>query len=420
MGWASRSAACCVLLAASLSGCCLEVISGNESESSTDGSAVSTGGASSGGSGGSSGSTSGSSDVGPATGKLWIDGVGAIDTNGVPSSGSVPFDETCFYPPSEPSPLYGGASAVDGVGDLWTQNIAGLFMWTPEQMAQSCASNTPMVALSLPPFIAIAFDSEGNLWGSVSEDASQIVGYRAADLKTSGAPAPTWTLTGDCRPSLDSLCHPAGLAFDADGNLWVGDGAGLQAFSLSTRAGPNDGGFNGTGPLADFHITTPYAAFLYDAGAAGTSGPFTGLAFDSAGALWIAPYVYPYPDSYFHLIAYSRTQLQSAKKNDEPGPARDIYFIPASTTLAPAGALAFDADGNLWVGGSLIFGDSGEPLFRLPAQSLALDAGPLPDLAAPDISISISGYGDTNIDGSGNSAGFHSGNSAASQGKDEA
>jgi len=322
------------------------------------------------------------------TGMLWVGGEGAIATNGAPRSGKVPFDETCPYPPStQVFGMLGGVSAIDGAGGLWAQDAEDetgtLFVWTPDQLAQSCASGVPAMTLILGHLWAIAFDSDGNLWGS---GGLGVVGYRAADLQATGTLTPTWTLTGHCGPSLDALCLPGGLAFDADNYLWVGDAfVGLLAFSPSTRTGLNDGGFDGTGPLADFHITTPCMAEDYDGGASQCEGAadlsIIDLAFDSAGTLWASTASM----GAFHLFAYSRAQLQNAQNNDQPRPVRDLVEPPYAL------ALAFDADGNLWVG-AVSDWDAGEPnLLRLPRGSLALDAGSPSDLVAPDISIAVPG-----------------------------
>jgi hypothetical protein len=106
------------------------------------------------------------------------------------------------------------------------------------------------------------------------------------------------------------------------------------------------------------------------------------LAFDTAGTLWASTYIVS-PETLSHLVAYSRAQLQNAQNDDQPPPVRDMVEPP----YAPA--LAFDADGNLWVG-AVSDWDAGEPnLFRLPRETLVLDAGA--DLFAPDISIAVPG-----------------------------
>jgi len=375
-------------LVLSLSACCLEVRgTGTDSHTPTGGSTGSSNSTSSAGtgstggnsSGASSGSTTGALDAGPAM--LWIGGVGAVDPAELPGYGIVPFDERCPCPVATLS--LGGASVIDGRGDLWAQDPTGtVYVWTPDQLAASCTSTTPALLLSLPVFAAMAFDSDGNLWGSIPYGGI-VDGYRAADLKVSGAPIPAWTLTGNCS-SLDSLCGPLGLAFDTDGSLWVAASIGLQAFSPSTRTGPNDGGPDGTGPLADFHITTSCHLRNLDGGEPCVD-QFQNLAFDGAGNLWISADL-RYPRDH-HLVAYSAAQVRNSKNDAVPTPVRDLVFSTTEMQFE-IGALAFDAAGNLWAGASSQNWEAGQAnLFRLPRESLALDAGAT--LATPDVSVAL-------------------------------
>jgi hypothetical protein len=133
------------------------------------------------------------------------------------------------------------------------------------------------------------------------------------------------------------------------------------------------------------------------------------LAFDSAGSLWLSTNGSNFSPGMCHLIAYSRAQLLNAKNDSMPAPVRDLIF---DSPTVWCGALAFDADGNLWVGTASDWNDAGQPgsledssdwdagapnLFRLPAASLALDAGPDPTLVAPDISVAVPGFPDSSL-----------------------
>jgi hypothetical protein len=116
----------------------------------------------------------------------------------------------------------------------------------------------------------------------------------------------------------------------------------MQAFSASTRTGLNEGGLDGTGPLADFHITS-----LCEETCA-----FMNLAFEAAGTLWV--WTNAFSAGGYHFVAYSRAQLRNAQTNDQPYPVRELdfslYGLPKNPVFA--GALAFDPDGDLWVGGA--------------------------------------------------------------------
>ncbi len=157
---------------------------------------------------------------------------------------------------------------------------------------------------------------------------------------------------------------------------------GLLAFSPATLLEATD---EGTGPPPDLRITTPCLALEFDAGTLECSpgaGVFSSLAFDADGALWTSTYASP---GGFEVAAYSRAQLQNGRVDDQPAPARTILF---DESFIP-GALAFDANRALWVGGAPNFYfDAGVPnLRRFPVEELALDGGST--RVAPDINITV-------------------------------
>ncbi len=322
---------------------------------------------------------------------LWIGGFGALDTKGVPRSGSVLFDETCQYPGAPLNGALDGPAVIDGEGELWAQGPGGkLYVWTPEQLRQSCSSQAPSRTLSLPAMTALAFDAEGNLWGNAGYqligDTGRIAifGYRASDLEEDGAPTPAWALTG---PSTEfrTVQSPAGLAFDSRDYLWVGDAFALLAFSPETRTGPNDGGPDGTGPLADFYITDLCDPFCCDCAPScyGTicEGPgYFDLAFDANGNLWAST---RYPSA-SDIVAYSRSELENAAINVHP-PASAYFRI---ARYEGAGPIAFDQDGKLWVG--FLDPDEGVPtLYRYSVASLPMDGGSPSDNFQPDLAVTV-------------------------------
>ena len=113
--------------------------------------------------------------------------------------------------------------------------------FTADQLTTS-GSPTPSVTLNQLPAdssiwgaVAFAFDASGNLWianGNYGVDGpNTVVMFSANELVTSGDPTPAVIL----RPSSGSLASPAGLAFDASGNLWVGNltGSTVVEFTAS-------------------------------------------------------------------------------------------------------------------------------------------------------------------------------------------
>ena len=91
----------------------------------------------------------------------------------------------------------------------------------------------------------IAFDGTGNLWvanGNFS-GVNTVVDFTPSQLAASGTPAPTVVLSANS----GSLGNPAGLAFDASGDLWVANVAGsLVEFTPSQLVTSGDPAPNAT------------------------------------------------------------------------------------------------------------------------------------------------------------------------------
>ncbi len=113
--------------------------------------------------------------------------------------------------------------AFDKDGNLWVTNRNGpqpLIKYTPAQQAAGGAL-TPVVMIgatngSLNFPVGLAFDAGGNLWVA-NNLANTVVMFLPVRVAASGSPAPDLTLGANG----NSLKGPAGLAFDAGGNLWV-------------------------------------------------------------------------------------------------------------------------------------------------------------------------------------------------------
>jgi sugar lactone lactonase YvrE len=113
---------------------------------------------------------------------------------------------------------------------------------------------------------ALAFDAKGNLWVSAVA-AKKILRYDAAQLRATGSPAPSLTIT--------DVDAPGPLAFDAAGNLWAGSGNSVVAYTAQRLAAS-------TSAPPDIVLgaqTPPPVVTSHQAPA--------GLAFDAAGNLWV-------------------------------------------------------------------------------------------------------------------------------------
>jgi len=254
-------------------------------------------------------------------------------------------------------------------------------MWTADQLAQSCVS-APATMLQvvvsadvyLNPVVSLAFDPQGNLWAA---GGYGVAGYRAADLRASGNITPAWLLSGYCR-AINLPCYPVGLAFDRNGFLWVGNGSALLAYApstLMTATVANDGGT----PPADFLITV-YCNDPVDGGFGCEDGnvSYGSVAFDVEGDLWVTGNVSLLSDQ---LMEYSKAQLDNLDKDDEPWPA--FWTYASSNEDVGAGTLAFDGDGELWIGRGVFDGDGG--------NLLRFDPGTLFDGGPPDVGLTVPG-----------------------------
>jgi hypothetical protein len=115
-----------------------------------------------------------------------------------------------------------------GSGGLWVvgginaggNTMSAAIEYTAAQLRAS-SSVAPAVALSFPVTLGgninangLAFDAQGNLW-VVNDNDNTVVEYTAADLGASGSPTPAVTI------QLAAGSYTDGFAFDANGDLWV-------------------------------------------------------------------------------------------------------------------------------------------------------------------------------------------------------
>jgi hypothetical protein len=218
----------------------------------------------------------------------------------------------------------------------------------------------------------LAFDSEGNLWGTESTSSEPaILVYRAADLSGAGQSLTAAALfpASGCA-LINGLCEPLGLAFDSAGYLWIGNGYSVAGYSPATQLAIMGG--DAGSPPADLVLTTPQA-LAYDGGQGfGSDYNFNYLAFDRSGNLWADVD----SDIKHQIVEFSKAQLQNLSTDKTPTPVLTVTETPFQSghVFLGWGALAFDADGNLWAGASMFNPD----LYRFSPASLA-DGG-LPDI----------------------------------------
>src|SRR5437667_3089103 len=159
--------------------------------------------------------------------------------------------------------------AFDPAHRLWVANHDNgtLVRFDGAQLAVGGAPVPAVMLSGLGHPTSLAFDADGSLW--VSDNVAQTIAkYRATDLTVSGSPAPAVVLTENNNASP----LPLGLAFGADGNLWV---ANLQARNVVAFS---------PAQLAVTGAPTPQVVLSSTDGSLALP---VGLAFDAEGSLWV-------------------------------------------------------------------------------------------------------------------------------------
>lgn len=166
----------------------------------------------------------------------------------------------------------------------------------------------------------IAFDPSGNLWIS-SICAGEVFRLPAADLTTSGAKTADIVITALFDEGGNG--NSEGIAFDKDGNLWIGGGPALRRFD-ATRLDES------TAEPADLELTVKDDL-------TGLTG--NNLAFDKAGNLWATDWV----GNVLFEVAESALGQTGVKAVDA-----DVSITLG--VLALLSQPAFDDSNGLWLG----------------------------------------------------------------------
>ncbi|MDE1816512.1 MAG: hypothetical protein KGI11_08145, partial [Thaumarchaeota archaeon] len=202
-----------------------------------------------------------------------------------------------------------------------------------------------MSAAGLDSPTTVAFDSTGNLWVADAGD-SRVLEYLKGSGFTNGEAATTVlgqsSFTTDTRDtSATGLNVPISIAFDTSGNLWVADQNNERVVEYLKGSGFTNGEA-ATTVLGQSSFTTN----TRDTSATGLQAP-QGLAFDSAGNLWVAD------DENNRILEYLKG---SGFTNGEAATTvlgqssftTNGNDVSATGLNSPQG-LAFDSTHNLWV-----------------------------------------------------------------------
>ncbi|MCU0358944.1 MAG: hypothetical protein MUE95_15375 [Cyclobacteriaceae bacterium] len=187
---------------------------------------------------------------------------------------------------------------------------------------------------------SLAFDKDGNLWVA---DAGNINMYG-------------WNKLGDTNvtPTITLAHDAASLAFDKDGNLWFTDGKKASQIMRIPKARLKQSGSNKT----DIVLSGP----AFDGAQS--------IAFDGDGNLWAANYnkndVVQIPKNLLQQSSSTLSGLVSITCESKP---------PVINVLRSPKGMAFDRQGNLWVG---YFGPN--VIAQIPKSQLMQTAKITPDI----------------------------------------
>jgi sugar lactone lactonase YvrE len=222
--------------------------------------------------------------------------------------------------------VIGGTTADPPVARIPAASLGSDGVKTPDVIIDS-----PSFGTTIPGPTALAFDADGNLWVTiVGED--KVVMIAGSALDTPGVSAPLAAVEEG------GISAPQGIAFDSAGNLWVAAGGASTVMRI------NAAHLTSSGTGADLTITAQSPGPVF-----GTLASPIGLAFDADGNLWVG-----YEDRFARLTPAD--QAGSGTKTVTPAVqvAPDVQSLPLG--------MAFDEFGGHWFadvsGHFACFGDS--------------------------------------------------------------
>ena len=217
---------------------------------------------------------------------------------------------------------------------LWVANGTNVLEFSSTELTtQGSAAAAPTLALNSSAFAApqgVVFDTSGNLWvidgGTVSTGGKanpalyQFTSANLSALQSSTAAAPNVTIASSV------FIFPQQAVFDSKGDLWVSDNGANEIFEFM----PSQLMASGTAVTPNITIkSTP--AF---------SGAL-GIAFDSAGDLWIAN------NGTTTIFEFNAASLPTASGSVTLTP-NIMLSDDGKQSIQGPWALAFDSSGNLW------------------------------------------------------------------------
>lgn len=217
--------------------------------------------------------------------------------------------------------LLGLAFASDGTLWVASPDDSALLAFSPGSLSASGSKAAATVIKgshgSLLAPIGLAFDAAHGLWVA-DHDAGTLVRYTPAQLAAGGRPVPAVVVSG--------VGNPTSVAFDAAGALWVSDNLRHTIARYDARLLAKSG-------------SPPPAVVLTPTGHCFVNP--SGLAFDAVGRLWVASL------GCREIVAFVPSQLRTTGS-----PAPTVVLASSGFSLVSPVGLAFDSAGDLWVAGA--------------------------------------------------------------------
>jgi len=272
--------------------------------------------------------------------------------------------------------------ATLGTKGLWIANGTTVLEYLPDQMVGGSTAGTPHLIISSPEFgspQSVRFDAEGNLWvldvaGMINGKATPAVfGFSASQVAALGTNSSPDPVTAITSTSLE---RPQQSVFDAQGNQWIADHDSNTLLVFTA------------GQISQTGLNITPAMILSSSAFNGPSG----IAFDSSGNLWVSNQG-GVPQSNGGTSSGGTTLLEFAAKN-LPAPPQTGMLTPDLTpdvTLSDDGnssiqspwALMFDVSGHLWSSNSV-----SSTLVEFDASALSSTGKPAPAVILSSTSVS--------------------------------
>jgi hypothetical protein len=211
-------------------------------------------------------------------------------------------------------------AAVPSSNKLWmpTGLETELFAFGSADLATE-GETEATVGIHGPGTKSLAFDRDGNLWALGAGDHA-LVRFKAKDLGATGTRAPDIEID---LAEVDCIVAHSNIAFDPSGNLWISSICGGEVFRLRAADLTTSGA-----KTADVAITA-----LFDEGGVGNS---EGLAFDREGNLWVGG-------------GPALRRFDAARLDESSAEPADLELtVKDDLTGLTGNNLAFDKAGNLW------------------------------------------------------------------------